>query len=256
MIEDNKDQNKSIQDNVLAAIEAGRVQMRPRWQFVLQGALMAVGLVLSALALLFTGSFIIFVLQQNGTWFAPAFGGPGVRELFMAMPLIFIAVALIFVILLQILVRRYAFSYTQPVLYSVMGVAAFVVLGSLLVAQSHVHEGLFKQAREERLPVVGGFYKQFGNPHAERVIPGLIVELFDKGFVMIDPHAETITVIVAPNTQFPNGRDINVGDNVIVLGNKNGGNILAEGIRTIEGREDMFEHHLKMTPKEIREDLK
>ncbi len=256
MTDENKDQYKSIQNNVLAAIEAGRVQMRPRWQFVLQGALMATGLVLSALALLFTGSFIIFLLQQNGTWFAPAFGAPGLRELFMTLPLIFIGVAIVFIILLQLLVRRYAFSYTQPVLYSVMGVAAFVVLGSFLVSQGHVHEGLFKQAREERLPIAGGFYRQFGMPDADRVVPGLIVEMFDKGFYMEDPHSETITVIITPNTQFPNGRDIDVGDNVVVLGDKNGVNILAEGIRTIEGREDMFEHHERMTPKEIQEDMK
>ncbi|HEX3099737.1 MAG TPA: hypothetical protein VHQ41_02070 [Patescibacteria group bacterium] len=234
---------KSIQDNVLAAIDAGRVHMKPRWQFVLQGALMVAGLVLAALAVLFTGSFIVFLLEQNGAWFAPAFGGPGVRELFTALPLLFIAVALIFLLLLERLVRRYSFSYAQPMLYSVVGIAVFVAAGSFLIVQTHVHEGLFKQAQEEHLPIVGGFYRQFGEPHLDRIISGTIVEAFENGFYITDPEDQQFTIIVTPSTQFPTGRDIDIGDNVIILGDRNGVNILAEGIRTVEGHADMFKRH-------------
>lgn len=231
----------SLQDEILAKIHEGKVQMKPRWQFILRGSLMAVGLVLAALALLFTGSFIIFLLQQNGTWFVPAFGGPGIKELFLALPLVFIAVALIFLVLLQLLVHRYSFSYAQPVLYSVVAIGLFVTIGSFLVARVHMHEVLLKQANQQGLPIAGQLYKQFANQKEDRVVTGIIVQQFENGFYIKDRQDRQITVIVTPNTQFPTGRDIDRGDVVIVLGQRQGLNMLAEGIRTIEGREGDFE---------------
>lgn len=236
----NNEPPKSIQDSILASIKTGRVQMRPRWQFVLKTSLMAMGLVLVALALLFVGSFIVFILEQNGAWFAPAFGQSGVKELFMALPLVFVGVALVFIILLQILVRRYAFSYARPVLYSLVGITTLVVLGSFLIAQSHFHEDLFKQARDERLPIVGGFYRQFGTPHIDRVISGIIIEQIDNGFSIEDSENQLFTVVITPETQFPNGMQFDIGDNIIVLGDRSGMVIEADGIRKIEGREDLF----------------
>lgn len=242
------EQKKSIQDNVLAAIEAGRVHMRPRWQFVLKAILLAVGLVLAALAVLFVGSFIVFMLQQNGAWFAPAFGGPGIKELFVALPLAFILVTIIFIILLQILIRRYAISYGKPALYSVIGIAAFVVVGSFLVAQSHFHEGLFIQARDRNLPIAGGFYREFGAPHADRIVAGTIVEKIDNGFIIEDPRDQQFTIVITSETQFPNDTEFDLGDDVVVLGDQNGAVIEADGVRTFEGREEIFRHHLVPPP--------
>jgi hypothetical protein len=241
-----KDQVKSVQENVLAAIEAGRVKMRPRWQFVVQAGLLVAGVVLAALALLFVGSFILFMLHQNGTWFTPVFGGRGVKELFFALPVIFILVAIIFIILLQLMVRRYAFAYGRPVLYSIVGIAAFVALGSYLVAQSHIHEGLFRQARDENLPLAGGFYRTFGAPQVDRVTPGIIIETNDEGFDINDPRDQKFRVIITPETQLPTGSVFVVGDSVIVLGDRDDMIITAEGIRKIEPHEEMLHIHRSM----------
>lgn len=235
----NEDQ-KSIQENVLAAIEAGRVHMRPRWQFVLRAGLLVTGVVLVALAILFFGSFILFLLRQNGTWFVPVFGTRGLKELFLALPVIFILVAIIFIILFQLLVRRYSFSYARPVLYSVIGIAVFVALGSFLVAQTRFHEGLFRQAEDENLPVIGGFYRQFGAPEVDRVTPGIIIETTEDGFNMNDPREEKFRVIITPETQLPDDSDFEDGDDVIVLGDREDTEITAEGIKKIEHREEIY----------------
>lgn len=235
---------KSIHDNVLAAIQTGRVQMRPRWQFLVSAAFFVAGLVLSALMLLFVGSFIVFMLQQNGAWFAPAFGSQGFTELFFAMPVIFILVALIFVLLLHFMVRKYAFSYARPVLYTVLGLTLFVFCGSFLVAQTHLHEQLFNRARSERLPFAGGFYRQFGEPQIDRITPGEIVEIIEDGYSIRDPRNQQFKVIVTPRTKLPFGEEFEVGDDVIVLGDREGMMIIAEGIREIEEREGRFPNRL------------
>jgi hypothetical protein len=236
----NEEERKPMQKNILAAIEAGKVKMRPRWQYLLRGGLLAAGLVLAALAVLFVGSFIVFLLQQNGAWFAPSFGGSGLRELFMALPLLFVAVALVFIVLLQTLMRRYSFSYGQPLLYSVIGVSAFVVIGSFLVAQSHIHEGLFRQARDQNLPIAGGFYRQFGTPQANRITTGVITVRRDDGFNMADHDDSEYMVIITRSTELPRGEEFEVGDDVIVLGDRNGNTITAEGVVEVQGRKSMY----------------
>ncbi|HEX3095802.1 MAG TPA: hypothetical protein VHQ20_01645 [Patescibacteria group bacterium] len=235
-----EEQKKSIQDNVLAAIKAGQVHMRPKWHYVLQTVLLVAGLILVFLASLFVGSFILFMLHQNGTWFAASFGGRGIRELFATLPIIFVLVAIVFIILVQILVRHYAFAYGKPMLYSVLAVLIIVVGGSFLIEQSHFHEGLFQEAREYKLPLAGSFYRQFGENENARVTPGVIIDEFDNGFTMEDPHEETVTIIITPNTAFPAGSDLEVNDHVIVLGNRKDDNILAEGIRKLLPNERYF----------------
>jgi hypothetical protein len=244
------EQKKSVQQNVLAIIEAGQVKMRPRWHFVLQTALMVTGIVLAVLALLFTGSFIVFLLQQNGAWFAPAFGGHGLVELFLALPLIFIAIAIVFIILLQILVRRYEFGYGRPVLYSVIGITIFVVAGSFLIAQTGLHEGLFMRAQNQHLPIAGGFYRQFGEPDVDHLITGIITKKTDNGFIMVGHHNEEYTVTFTADTQFPQGSDLEIGKAVVVLGDRDDNNITADGVEKVDGREDLFrrpmEEHMEM----------
>lgn len=232
----NNEPQKSIQETVLAEIEAGHVTMRPRWQFLLRAGLLVIGVVLVALTILFLGSFIIFILRQNGAWFAIPFGGPGIKDLLLALPVVFIVVAIVFLVLLQLLVSRYSFSYARPVLYSVVGIAGFVALGSFIITQTGFHEGLFEQARDRHLPIIGGFYRQFGEAEADHIIPGLIIEKTDQGFNMNDPKDQKFIVIITPETQLPYDTEFAVGDNVIVLGDKDENIITADGIRKIEKR--------------------
>lgn len=245
---------KLIHESVLAAIEAGRIKMKPKWQFVLQAVLFTVGLILAILAMLFIGSFIVFLLEQNGAWFAPALGTRGYRDLFFALPLVFIAVAIVFVILVQVMVRRYSFSYGRPLVYSVAGVTLLVLLGSVLIAQTHIHEDLFLHARNQQLPIIGGFYLQFGGPQqADHITPGKIIEKTDSGFNMNDPQQQQFTVIITPDTHFLNTSDFEPGDYVIVLGDRIGNTITADGVREVEPRNTLFyeqheQHEQQATP--------
>ncbi len=235
-----KSEAKTIQQNVLAAIKAGQVHMKPRWYFVLQAGLFIVGLILVFIAALFIGSFFLFTLHQNGTWFTPAFGSEGIKELFSALSVGFVIAATLFIMLLQILVRKYSFAYGKPVLFTVLGVVVLVVGGSFLIQSSHVHESLLYEAREHKLPVAGILYRQFAEPDNPRVTPGVVIEIDEKAFLMRDPHDKTVTVILTPVTKVARGTDLEVNDKVVVLGNRQGDNIMAEGIRELYDNDRYF----------------
>ena len=221
---------KTIQDNVLVAIEAGKVHMRPKWHFILTTVLYIVGLILIVVASLFIGSFILFMLHQNGAWFAPAFGSEGVRELFTALPIMFIFLAILFVIVLQILVRHYSVSYGKPALYTLGIVLLLVVGGSLLIEQSNFHEGLLAEATEHHLPFAGSLYRHFGGVENPRLTPGIIIEAMEDGFRMEGPRDRLIKVFISSETKIPQRTEFWIGDRVIVLGDVEDDEIEAEGI--------------------------
>lgn len=241
MTDNNHEQQpKSVQESVLEAIKAGQVHMKPRWHFVLQTGLFIVGVILVLIASLFIGSFFLFMLHQNGTWFTPAFGSEGVKELFSALTIGFVLAATLFIMLLQILIRHYSFAYGRPVLYTVIGVVVLVVGGSFLIQNSHVHESLLLEAREHKLPVAGIFYRQFAEPQNPRVTPGVVVEVYEKGFIMRDPHDKNVTVIITPVTKIAKGTDLEINDKVVVLGNRTDDVIMAEGLRELVDDERYF----------------
>lgn len=226
--------NKSIHDSVMAKIDAGKIKMKPHWHFVAKGVLLVVGTVLAVLALLYISSFIIFVLNQTGIWFAPGFGARGIGEFLLDLPWVLILLAIVFIVVLQWLVSRYAFSYGRPLLYSAAGIIVIVVAGGLIISATPVHRGLFQQAEDDNLPIFGMMYKQFAAPPQQNFVPGEIIEIISDGYRINTPRNEILKVIVTAQTQFPFGMDLVKGDNIVVIGDRSGDTITAAGIREID----------------------
>lgn len=227
-------QSASLREKIAAAIEAGEVTMRPKWHFVLKAALGIAGITLILLALLYLISFVIFVLHRTGVWFVPAFGLQGIYALLISLPWILILCAVVFIILLESLVRRYAFAYRQPLVYTVLVIIGLVLLGGFIVAKTAFHDRLFGYAQDERLPIAGGLYRQFGGRELRNVHPGMIINLRDAGFMMGTRRGEPLFVLIASSTQLPFGADFAPGDSVVVFGDRASGTIRAIGIREIE----------------------
>jgi hypothetical protein len=234
----NNNEYNSIRDNILKSIEAGTVTMKPKWHFVLQAVLLVAGIVLAVLALLYLISFIIFILHQTGAWFVPGFGLSGVNEFLISFPWLIVLVAIIFIVLLEILVRRYSFGYQKPLLYTTVGILALVTVGGFVVAATPLHRSLFDSARLEHLPIGGGFYKQFGTPHRNNVAIGSITEIEDDtGYLIQDRRDMIFEIIYGNDTDFPDGQDFQVGDSIAVFGNRNANTIQAVGIKKVTGTE-------------------
>lgn len=232
---ENNEKDKSVKNNILSAIESGKIMMRPRWHFVLRAALFLLGTILVALTLLYLSSFIFFSLHQSGAWFFPRLGFRGLGLFFISLPWLLILVGIIFIIVLEVLVKKYSFSYRKPLLYSTIGIIIFVLLGGFVIAKTSLHPGLFENARNNQLPFGGGLYRQFGNQRPPgNVALGTVIEIIGKGYKIEDPRGETVEVIINTETQFPAGRNIAVDDNVIVLGQRQNSNITASVIRKIE----------------------
>ena len=238
-------QKGSIKGRVFEKINSGSAQKRPRSYFIAHATLLVVGMVLLLLTLLYLTSFIFFVMRQTGVWFVPAFGAPGFRTLILASPWLLILVAVIFVVLLEYLVKKYSFAYRRPLLYSVIGILVFVLIGGFVVARSPLHHAIYRHVRENRLPIAGPLYKEFGMKRLHDVHPGKITALTDSGFTIETPGGEPLAVVVSAQTRFPFGSDLQVNDIVVVFGNRDNTTIQAFGVRRIDESIEPFQIHAR-----------
>ncbi len=230
-----KTHKRSMRDSVMAGIDAGKIKMKPHWHFVAKGVLLIIGIVLAILMLLYISSFIIFVLHQTGVWFAPGFGLRGIQEFLRDLPWLLVVIAILFMVILQFLIKRYSFSYGRPLLFSALGIIVLVIVGGFIVSLTPVHRGLMLRAQDDRLPFAGGFYRHHGTPpNPGDVTPGEIIELIEEGYKINTPRSEILTIVVTPQTRFPLGMKFEVGDKIVVVGNRINDTIEAFGIREID----------------------
>jgi len=230
---DNEVSDKSIKDNVLGAINTGKATMRPKWHFVLQAVLLVLGVFLSVLTGMYLVSFIIFILHQTGIWFLPGLGG--VALLFTSLPWVLVLVAIIFIIVLEILVKKYSFGYKKPLLYSSLGVIVLVLAGGFVLAQTSLHRGLFNRARHNSLPIGGSFYRQFGTQQPpSNVAFGVITDKLENGFRITDPSGKIIDIITNDQTEFWTDDELVVSDHIVVVGEHQDLGIQASSIKEID----------------------
>ena len=167
--------------SVLTEIESGKVKMRPKWKFVIQTILLIVGSILAALIAIFIASFIVFMLRETGLWFTPGFGLKGLTVFLTSLPWILLLVTIIFIYLLEVLIKQYSFSYIRPLTYSILGVIIVVSFFSIAIGLTSFHENLFEWAEHDHIP----FGRRMTEPPGN-VTLGQIIEIKNPGFKIRD----------------------------------------------------------------------
>lgn len=241
-----------VKNKVLDQIKGGKVAMRPRWHFVLKGALVLVGMCILILGLVYLESFIMFVLIGTGLGFIPAFGLAGLVTFLLSAPWLLIILAILFVLILEYLVCNYSFGYRKPLLYTVLGIVGFSVLGAFLVSESGLHYQAMERAKDSRLPIVGGMYRDYGlAPHKE-VHLGVFSTSTERGFILLSRTGDDLEVVINSSTKVPSANFLLPGQRLLILGFEEGGEVIAKGIRPFyneeikslirNAREEFFEH--------------
>lgn len=231
-----KELPKNLKEQILARISEEKTRMRPRWHFVLKSFLAVVGFLIVVTTLIYMISLGAFFLRQSGVLFAPQFGIRGVRIFFVSLPWFLIVFSLVFIVVLEILVRKYSFGYRRPLLYTLVAVLCIVIGGGVVVARTPFHGTMLMRAERHELPFGEAWYRGYGKPRLREVHPGVISEMSAEGFRMVSPREEILTVIVTPQTRFPLGLDFSEGDAVVVMGERDFSTttIRAFGVRIID----------------------
>lgn len=204
-----------IEKNVFDAIGHGDVKMRPRWHFVVRAVFVATGSVVFFLLLVYFASTALATLYRNGVWAAPAFGLSGWLLFLRSLPLVLIGFTLIFVIVIALLARHYAFVYHQPLVYLLLIIAGLTTIASFLIAPTAFNRAIFNYTAGN-LPFAQSFYV-YEETTPSAVHRGEIIAFTSNGFVLRDIDGDvTATVVFAmASTSF------GLGDVVVVFGDEN-----------------------------------
>lgn len=232
---------ESLKDSIMKGIHEGRVQMRPRWHFVLLSMLVVVGALVVFLTMIYALSLVVYLLHANGEWFAPSLGLRGWVSLIQSLPWLLFVLLLVFVLVLEVLVRRYAFVYKKPLVTSVLGIFAVVIAGGFLIGLTPLHSRMAHFDRNGMLPPpLDGLYRQPSIGRSPDLFRGTIVSA-GNGRILVHGGEGTTTVLLDPRTRLPYGSAFSAGDLIIVIGDYvSTGTIHAFGIREVDpvGDED------------------
>ena len=231
------DMKPSLKDQVMASVKSGQLKMRPKWHFVLRASLLAVGTMAAALALLYLASLFLFIAHETGLWMAPAFGWHGVMVFLISLPWVLILLVLLFIVILETLVRHYTFAYRMPLIYSGLAIILLVVAGGLLVATTPFHKKMAD------CPPVGGpppcmmgFYRDLDPDRHQALHEGTIVHVSGQNYIIVDRQQKQLLIVVTSETKFPFGADFAEGDKIVIVGERDGSQVKAFGISPFDGR--------------------
>ena len=230
-------EHTDLRGEIMEAIYKGRVRMRPRWHFLLFSAFGIVGSLIVFLTVLYIVSLAVFFMRESGALFAPAFGGRGWWALLHSLPWMLIFLVVVFVVLLQTLVRRYRFVYQKPLVLSALLIICTVVIGGSLLARASFHREFTRSIERGALPPpMDTWYRFVRPPHNPDLYRGKIVTFTKEGFVVFDEEgAGTTTVYITPHTRLPYGADFSEGTFVFIVGDAMGTDtVRAFGVRAID----------------------
>lgn len=217
---------------VLGAIRERGLAMRPRWYFVLRGALVALSAVIVLLGGLYLASLVVFLMRHTGAWFVPAFGARGWLALLLSLPWALMVLLGLFVVVLELLVRRYAFAYRRPLLDTAIVLAILVGLGGIVVGLTPLHGRIARLTSEHEVPFLAKMYREFEAWHRDDVHRGTVARPVPEGFVFDEYDGDVLTVRVGPGTRIEGGAP-SAGETVVVFGPEDDGAIEADGVRRI-----------------------
>lgn len=219
---------KDIKNSILEKIKKGDIKKIPKFIFDLKKMLWALLAVVIFLAVLFIGSFIIFVLQFSGLANLPNFGIFGFQILMGNFPWILLFLFFVLVLILEILVRRYAFSYKRPLIFSFLIIVAIVSSASFLAWKASLQERIYANFKDDT--VLQYFYNKYLNPPPEIFHPGTVLSIAENKLILETGNKSQLNIEITNSTKMPKDFRIFPGARIIVIGELNNGIIEAQAI--------------------------
>jgi hypothetical protein len=186
-----------MKDKVIDTIKSREVKMHSRGYFLARAILTIIAAALVFLFIFFVTTFIIFALQLNGGFYATGFGPSGWLIFLSALPWSLLLLSIALVLLLWILLRRYAVIYHQPFLYVLLMLVVVLSLAYFFLSASSLHGGIFRYVSRYPVPVVTGVY-EFETTPMSGIYRGQVVALATSSFILANGLGQTSTVLLSP----------------------------------------------------------
>lgn len=208
-----------VKTNILQFVEKNKISMIPRWKFVLYSLLGITLAVFSFVLVTFFGSMIIFILSKHGFLYLPLFGLNGIVHSIRAVPFVLFILTLILIVIVELLVKNYSFSFRRPVVATLLTLTLSALVFSFLVTLTPMHNNLRNYARMHNINFI---YDEYNRPLPIRkagtmtVIRGTIVSTTSDE-VTIKSFDDSIQVVYA-STSIKDNSFPDMGEDIVIFG--------------------------------------
>lgn len=193
----NENENKDIKSLVLEKIQSGKINMRPRFYFVLKVISLAFVAVLILLISSLLISFIIFSLAASGKMSLLGFGTRGFLMFFVLFPWPLLIVEIALIILLEWLIKKFRFGYRSSLSRLVFVILLISIAISLMINITPLHNTLQNRAEHRDLPFVGDYYRGIRRPPPnQEIFRGTVSSVSTSSFVLDGKYV----INLPPNT--------------------------------------------------------
>ncbi len=157
------DKQLDITAEVLQKIKARQVTMKARWKFLAEKIGLESGLLLLLVAFLFVLSLFLYYWQNQATKDWLSFGYPGLRQVFLSAPYELLAGALLLVLLINFLIKKFTWGYRRSWL---VWIAVLVIGGGI---GASVISSLYAFYQLDKYMPAHGWGQTLGNYYQKRV---------------------------------------------------------------------------------------
>lgn len=219
----NEENPNKIENEVLKKIQQGDVRMTSRKYFAVKTVLtILVGIAIFTVSTMLV-SFLIFSLSNRGDLFLLSFGTKGIYKFILIFPWYLLSVAVLLLVILDYLLRRFRFGYHSPLVYLFMGTLVFVTGFSFIINITSFHVMLEKFAERNNLPFVKSMYGDVRKPQRGAGVFRGVVSFIGEDYLLIKPsfsgmNSNNEEIIV----RAPEGIDlssfIKIGEEIYIAG--------------------------------------
>jgi len=209
----------TIKTTVLDYVKKDTVMMIPRWKFILYSCFGVLGMVFIFLLTVFIVSLIIFLMTRYGLTYMPFMDMVKALRAVTMLPIVLFVCAVLLLFVIEVLSRKYSFSFRRPLIVTLFIVTSTAVLVGFAVSESGAHEYMKMYAREHRIAPMLRMYDRpvrFGPPHQISVIRGEVISLSATSATVLLFDEKVITVAYPRSSQSTSS--FVVGGDVLVFG--------------------------------------
>jgi hypothetical protein len=212
---------------VMKKIREDKVRVQPKWQLMMGSFLVAFGLITGMLLTMYLLSLSWYLIQMHSSWSYLWFGDRGLKAFYQSFPFLYLLLALLSFVLGIKIITTYDFSYKVKWQYWMVGLimgilVAEVGIGALRVNQKLANHNLMKT-----------FYMEYKDRQTWYKAE---VEKVELQQMLVTPMGRPKKMMVkwGEFTRLPYGGGFHSGQWIIVVGDWQGEEFVAEGISGVE----------------------
>lgn len=210
-----------LKQHILDAVKHNKLHMIPKWQFVLYSILAIVGVVFLVVVAVFVSSLGLFVFSRYGLLTLPLKDFISLLHAIHVLPLILFLTAMLFVIVVELIARRYTFFARRPLFVTLGGVTLSVLVVGFIVSDTPLHEYVREYAKTHRIELMSRMYDRplrRGEMKDMIVIRGELQEKTRTTARVLQFNEEVVEVSATSTQAVQDLRVLENGDDVAVFG--------------------------------------